>query len=182
MRAAAELIAELGWGRVTTRAVATRAELPHGSVSYHFRGKQDLLIEAALDAFQRVIPAEEFAELTTVKDLIGMIAAELGDLGAPGSALSRLMFEAMREAERDPVLRERMGALLARYRRMMIDAVRADQQRGVVFDGASPEAIATVLGAAGDGLMMHALLDPELDVSGTVEGLRRLLAPRDESG
>ncbi|HEX3814380.1 MAG TPA: helix-turn-helix domain-containing protein, partial [Mycobacteriales bacterium] len=47
MAAAAELIAELGWGRVTTRAVAERAGLPHGSVSYHFRGKQDLLIESA---------------------------------------------------------------------------------------------------------------------------------------
>ena len=45
MAAAAELIAELGWGRVTTRAVAERAGLPHGAVSYHFRGKQELLTE-----------------------------------------------------------------------------------------------------------------------------------------
>ena len=33
MAAAAELIAELGWGRVTTRAVAERAGLPHGAVA-----------------------------------------------------------------------------------------------------------------------------------------------------
>ena len=58
MTAAAELIAELGWGRVTTRAVAERAELPHGAVSYHFRGKQELLAEAALHAFQQAIPVE----------------------------------------------------------------------------------------------------------------------------
>ena len=51
MAAAAELIAELGWGRVTTRAVAERAGLPHGAVSYHFRGKQELLTEAAMYAF-----------------------------------------------------------------------------------------------------------------------------------
>ncbi len=34
--AAAELIAERGWGQVTTRAIAERAGLPHGTVSYHF--------------------------------------------------------------------------------------------------------------------------------------------------
>ncbi|HEY7419656.1 MAG TPA: helix-turn-helix domain-containing protein [Ktedonobacteraceae bacterium] len=48
--AAAELIAECGWGQVTTRAIAERASLPHGTVSYHFQGKQELLTEAALHA------------------------------------------------------------------------------------------------------------------------------------
>jgi hypothetical protein len=52
MAAAAELIAELGWGRVTTRAVAERAGLPHGA-----------LTEAAVFAFAQTIPKDEFAAL-----------------------------------------------------------------------------------------------------------------------
>ena len=36
---------------MTTRAVAERAGLPHGAVSYHFRGKQELLTEATMFAF-----------------------------------------------------------------------------------------------------------------------------------
>jgi AcrR family transcriptional regulator len=178
MGAAAELIAELGWGRVTTRAVAERAELPHGSVSYHFRGKQELLAEAALHAFQQAIPVDQFAALRTVDDMIGLIAAEVGDPDAIDPVLSRLMLEAMREAEREPALRERMGAMLGSYRRLMIEAVRADQQRGAVFDGAPPEALATVIGAVGDGLLLHALLDPELDVAAAIEALRALLDAR----
>ena len=71
MAAAAELVAELGWGRVTTRAVAERAGLPHGAVSYHFRGKQELLTEAAMFAFARAIPADEFAALAGVEDSSG---------------------------------------------------------------------------------------------------------------
>ena len=138
MAAAAELIAELGWGRVTTRAVAERAGLPHGAVSYHFRGKQELLTEAAMFAFARAVPADEFAALAGVEDLIGLISAEVADRDAIDPVLSRLMFEAMREAERDPALRERMGAMLARYREMMIQAVRAEQQRGAVFADAPP--------------------------------------------
>src|SRR4051795_4611207 len=122
MEAAGELIAERGWGRVTTRAVAERAGLPHGSVSYHFRGKQELLTEAALHAFQAAVPVDAFATLRTVEDLIAMIAAEIAALDP---VLPRLMFEAMAEAERDAGLRERMGALLGDYRRLMIDTVRA---------------------------------------------------------
>jgi AcrR family transcriptional regulator len=178
MTAAGELIAELGWGRVTTRAVADRADLPHGSVSYHFRGKQELLAEAALHAFQQAIPLGRFQALKTVDDLIGLIAAEVSDREAIDPVLSRLMLEAMREAERDPVLHERMGALLREYRRVMVETGRADQERGAAFDGAPPAAIATLLGAVGDGLLLHALLDPELDIAAAIEALRALLAPR----
>jgi AcrR family transcriptional regulator len=178
MTAAAELIAELGWGRVTTRAVAERAGLPHGAVSYHFRGKQELLTEAAMSAFARAVPAEEFAPPASVTDLIGIIAAEMADRDAIDPMLSRLMFEAMREAERDPALRQRMGAMLAHYRELMIETVRAEQERGAVFTGAPPDAIAMLLGAVGDGLMLQALLDPDLDVRAALDALRALLAPR----
>jgi AcrR family transcriptional regulator len=178
MTAAAELIAELGWGRVTTRAVAERAGLPHGAVSYHFRGKQELLTEAAMSAFARAVPVGEFAALTGAEDFIGLIAAEIADRDAIDPVLSRLMLEAMREAERDPALRERMGVMLAQYRELMVQAIRAEQNRERIFTGAPAEAIATLLGAVGDGLLLHALLDPELDVPAALDALRALLAPR----
>ena len=178
MAAAAELIAEIGWGRVTTRAVAERAGLPHGAVSYHFRGKQELLTEAAMFAFARAVPEDEFGALAGVEDLIGFIAAEVADRDAIDPVLSRLMFEAMGEAERDPALRERMGAMLARYRELMVQAVRAEQQRGAVFAGVPADAIATLLGAVGDGMLLHARLDPGLDVHAALNALRALLAPR----
>jgi AcrR family transcriptional regulator len=178
LAAAGALIAELGWGRVTTRAVAERAGLPHGSVSYHFRGKQELLAEAAMHAFQQAIPADRFAELATVEDLIGLIAAEVGDIETIDPVLSRLMLESMREAERDPALRVRMGTMMGEYRNLMVETVRADQQRGAVFADAPADAIATLIAAVGDGLLLHVLLDPEVDTSGAVEALRALLNPR----
>ena len=135
---------------MTTRAVAERAGLPHGAVSYHFRGKQGLLIEAAMFAFARAIPADDFAALAGVEDLIGLISAEVADRDAIDPVLSRLM----------------------------IQAVRAGQERGAVFTGAPADAIAALLGAVGDGLLLHALLDPELDVHAALNALRALLAPR----
>jgi AcrR family transcriptional regulator len=176
LAAAGELIAELGWGRVTTRAVAERAELPHGAVSYHFRGKQQLLTEAALHAFEQAIPIEHFEALASVDDLIAVIGTELG---AVDSTLSRLMLEAMGEAERDDDLRRRMGALLGTYRQRMVEVVRADQQRGAAVGGVPAEAIATLLGAVGDGLVLHARLDPDLDVGAALGALRSMVASTD---
>ena len=64
------------------RAVAARAGSPHGAVSYHFNGKQDLLIEAALHAFEQAVPFAEFEAMKTSPDLIDLIAAEIGDRDA----------------------------------------------------------------------------------------------------
>jgi AcrR family transcriptional regulator len=175
MDAAAQLIAEVGWGRVTTRAVAERAGLPHGAVSYHFAGKQELLIEAALHAFEAAIPLQAFEALGTVDDVVAMIAAEVGDREAIDPRLAGLMMEAMREAERDPGLRERLGAMLATYRDVIVGLVHADRERGAAFAGAPATGIATLVAAVGDGLLLHALLDPELDVGAAIAALRALL-------
>lgn len=86
------------------------------------------------------------------------------------------MFEAMSEAERDEALRDRLGALLTSYRRLLVDVVRAEQQRGAVRADADAAAIATLLGAVGDGLLLHALLDPQLDVSDALTALRAIVA------
>jgi hypothetical protein len=59
--------------------------------------------------------------------------------------------------------------------------VRADQERGAVFDGAPAPAIATLLGAVGDGLLLHVLLDPELDIRGAIAALRALLDARGDN-
>jgi len=65
-----------------------------------------------------------------------------------------------------------MSARLTQYRELMIQAIRAERERGAVFGGAPADAIATLPGAVGDGLLPHALLDPGHNA------LRALLAPR----
>src|SRR6266568_4861549 len=145
LTAAAELIAELGWGRVTTRAVAARAGLPHGAVSYHFRGKQELLAEAALRTVEQAFPIAELEALETMADLMAVASARLGDREAIDPVLSAVMLEAMRESARDPAVRERIAAL------------------------------ATLLAAAADGLLLHALLDPDVDITEALTALQTLL-------
>jgi AcrR family transcriptional regulator len=175
LTAAAELIAEVGWGGVTTRAVATRADLPHGAVSYHFRGKQDLLTAAALHVLEHAFPISEFQALDSLSDFVGLMQPWLGEQSDEGRLITRIGIEAMLESERNPLLRERMAAMLRDFRRVLAETAAADQARGTVPAGTSPQALATLLGAIGDGLFLQARLDPDLDVAGALDALGSLL-------
>ena len=177
LRAAAELIAELGWGRVTTRAVAARAGLPHGAVSYHFRGKQELLTEAALHVFEQAFPIAQLEALEALPDLVALFEPWLGEQGGSDEVVSRVGIEAMLESERNPVLRDRMTAMLSDFRSAIARLAKAAQERGSAPAEISPQGLATLLGAVGDGLFLHARLDPELDAAQALEALKVLLRP-----
>ena len=180
LRAAAELIAERGFGRVTTRAVAERAGLPHGAVSYHFRGKRELLTEAALATIEQAFSREELEQLPSVADVVRLTAARVTDLDAVDPVLSDLAIETMLEARRDPVLRERMAVLTRAFRQLLGELVRSEQASGALAAGVSPDALATLILAAGDGLFLNAMIDPALDVTGALEALLALAKPARE--
>ena len=175
LRAGAELIAELGWGRVTTRAVAGRAGLPHGTVSYHFRGKQELLTEAALRVFEEAFPIDQLGALQQLPDLVAMFEPWLEEQSTEQQLVSRVGIEAMLESERNPVLRERMAEMLHDFRAAVTDLAKTDQERGTAPADIPPEALATLLAAVADGIFLHARLDPELDAAGALNALRTLL-------
>jgi AcrR family transcriptional regulator len=172
--AAAELIAELGWGGVTTRAVAARANLPHGAVSYHFRSKQELLTEAADSVFQRAFPAAELRALEGA-DLLDLVRAWFAEDGPVDPIVVRVGIEAMLEQERNPALRERMTALLAANRSALADVVRANQRRGALKASVDPDGLATLLIALGDGMFLQSRIDPRVGPESALRALAALL-------
>lgn len=182
LAAAAELIAAHGWGRVTTRAVAERAGLPHGAVSYHFRGKRELLTDAALTGIGDLFPLAAIEGLASVSDLIPLVTGWIANRDAMNPAMTGLMMEAMREAERNPDLRQHLVGLFQDYQRAVANLLRAEQHRGVIAADVSPDALATLIAAASDGLLLHALMNPDLNVAAAGDALLALLtAPGDSA-
>ena len=162
---------------MTTRAVAARAGLPHGAVSYHFRGKQELLTEAALHTVEEAFPLSDVEALENLADFVGLFEAWVGgDQGAVDPVMAAVGVEAMLEAERNPALRTRLADTLRTYRQALADVARAAQGVGSVSAAASPAGLAALLVAAGDGLFLHARLDPDFDSAEAVAALRALVA------
>ncbi|KZM75136.1 TetR/AcrR family transcriptional regulator [Nocardia terpenica] len=168
MDAAVELIAERGWGAVTTRMVAERAELRPGLVHYHFNSVNDLLIDASL-RMVRALASDVLGEgldrsgPAGLDRLLAAIAAY-----TVAEADTRVFSEMLLAATRYERLQEGLGVVLREFRAAVAAWLRSS---GSVPD---PEATAVVLVAALDGLILHRLIDPRLGELGVDGPLRRL--------
>lgn len=180
LHAAAQLVGERGWNAVTTRAIAERAGLPHGTVSYHFNGKQDLLRQAAMTVLGQV-----FTGLTDLVDnatasVPELVAASGTQLGAAvGESVDevRLLAECLVQACRDDELALVFRDWLRAYREALRKRAAADGRSGALRAGMDPTGTAILVCAAIDGLWFHLAVDGELDVELACRTLARLLAP-----
>jgi AcrR family transcriptional regulator len=176
LAAAAALIAETGWCAVTTRAIAARAEVPHGAVGYHFNGKAELLREAALEATREslAVPLALVGQAGSVSELLQGTFAWYADGGLTDPSVAQLL-ETAREAGRDEALRAPIAAQLREYRAALADLVRRDQQRGTLVAGVPADGVAALAAALLDGLILHLVLDPDLDTRPVATAILGLL-------
>jgi BetI-type transcriptional repressor, C-terminal len=150
--------------------------VPHGAVGYHFNGKAELLREAAISATMRAL-GEPIAMAQRADSVAGLVEGTLawyagGGISDPSVAL---LLEVTREAVRDDTLRESFASVLRDFRASLTDLVARDQARGAMPSEASGPGTATVVAALLDGLLLHLILDPHLDIQATASAVRTLL-------
>ncbi|CAM5297789.1 TetR/AcrR family transcriptional regulator [Streptomyces aurantiogriseus] len=167
--AAVQLIAEEGWGAVTTRKIADRAGVRAGVVHYHFATVTDLLVDAALDATRRELGRglELLREAEDVSTGLRHVLRAVAEYAAD-EPMTALLSETLLAARRIGRLREELSALLRELRAVTAQWLRS---QGCAEE---PEATAIVLLAALDGLMLHLLLDPDLPAASLAGPLARL--------
>jgi AcrR family transcriptional regulator len=169
-QAAIELVAEVGWGGVSTRLLAERAGVTPGLVHYHYRSLNDALRTAITTAAEAII--EEFEQRlageTDPQRLMALAWAALDDFSVTGPQ-SVMIIEAVLAAIRDAELRQRLAAAVGRYRRLLTDRLGA---AGVE----RPEATAAVLAAVVDGVMLHRILFEDLDSAAVGPVVARMVA------
>jgi AcrR family transcriptional regulator len=176
--AAVEVIAERGWAAATTRVVADRAGVNNALVHYHFGSVDELRRAAVMHATERELAGPITAMLESGDVLDGIVAAAAGlaqqGAGTPGQ---RVMTEALVQSLRDPALRADQADVLRSFRTALtarFAAARADRR---LRADADPESMAVVFTALIDGLLLHAIADPGLDVAAHTEALTALLRP-----
>ena len=180
--AAVRLVAERGWDAVTTRQIAERAGVNQGLIHYHFRSK-DQLLHAAFERALRETFAEPGAALAHATDLRAAIADLVRGL-EPGDEMEPLALfsvEAMARGARDVEIRRSMAEMLAEFREQIAGRIAAGQRRGELSADLDPVGTATVLGAMLDGLGLHVLIDPSIDIERTAAAAS-LITPPAERG
>ncbi|MDQ4503386.1 TetR family transcriptional regulator [Sinomonas sp. ASV322] len=165
IQACLEVIAEAGVAGTTHRKVATAADVPLGSMTYHFDGMDELLREAftqfadtVADAFERRMAAVEGREAAKAA-VVAIITEDV--FGTQRDLV--LTHELYTLAARDSGFRDITNAWMARSRRAL-------EQH---FDPAT----ARLLDALIEGLTIHRALDTEPhDPSTAVDAVGRITA------
>ncbi|NKE60031.1 TetR/AcrR family transcriptional regulator [Lentzea sp. PSKA42] len=167
--AAAQLVGEVGWGAVTTRLVAERAGVNAALVHYHFSSVQELLSTAALQFAEKVLA--ESADALRASDPADGIERMLEELSryTGTDPESLLLAEALLASHRLPELRTSLAALVAGFRARVADWLRG-------ADVKDADAVALLLGAAIDGLVLHRALDESVDFRVVAGPFRRLVS------
>jgi AcrR family transcriptional regulator len=167
LQAAAELIAERGFGDTRITDVAKRAKASSALVIYYFGTRERLLVDAlryseemfydaAEKMLREVTSARERLELlvqwTCVKENAGEIPGYWG-----------LWFDLWAQAFRHPEVAQDRVDLDARWRAMILDVVKAGQAAGEI-GSVDARSFARTFAALLDGLSIQvALNDPEID-------------------
>lgn len=160
--AAAKLVAERGWGNVSTRMVAERAQVRPGLIHYYFASQDDLLAEAAVHALR--IAVQSMVTLVRADPPAALEAIPAG-LAAQDVAVDPtflLGIETYLAAARDPGL---AAALRGLYQGLRDDFAETLAAEGLPDAGTR----AALLAAALDGLVMHRAADPSFPIEAAAQ-------------
>ncbi|RDH77294.1 TetR family transcriptional regulator [Mycolicibacterium moriokaense] len=164
LRAAAELICERGFGDTRIADVAKRAGVSSALVIYYFGTRDRLLVDALRYSEESFYEAGEkmLAETPSVRERLSLlikwtcVPQSAGEIpGAWG-----LWFDLWAQAFRHDEIKAGRAELDARWRAMIIDAIKADE----VDSAVDAKMFALEFSALLDGLSIQvALDDPEVD-------------------
>ena len=161
LQAALDVVAEHGVARTTHRLIAAHADVPLGSLTYHFNGLDDLLAQAfGLHAERMgVLYAAHFADARTRSQFVDAVTDLIQGGATTTSSDWVIAYELYLAALRDPALRAVTDAWMQASRSVLERHVDADTARAV--------------DALVEGLVLHQTLSTSLlsrrQVRGVVE-------------
>jgi AcrR family transcriptional regulator len=169
--AALDLFARNGYDRTSVREIARLTGLTQAGLLHHFTSKEELFVEVLRRRDRR--SQEEFSDdfdqgHHTVRGLISVVRHNAEQAG-----LVRLFVTMSAEStSEDSPAREFFRARYDGLKSEVAADIRRSQDEGMVARDLDPEAVASILIAAADGLQIQWLLDPAgPDMAARLEGL-----------
>lgn len=178
VRAAAELLVEVGYERMTLAAIGRRAGYSYGLVTQRFGSKEGLmwaLVESMIVDWSRGEGKRTTSEkwLQRIQPIIEGVRASAARDPVSLRALWSVMFEAVKPGTS---LNERVRELHVTQRANTARSIQREIDAGRIPADFAPEATAAVVVGALRGLAYQWLLDPEFDYDGALAALEAIIA------
>lgn len=168
------ILAEKGIEATTVKEIARRADVSPGLFHYYFASKDELLLAVLYQAGgrfkERMI--ENMQAAFAAQGFVGAAAAKLQVQARQDPTWYRLRYELYALGLRKPDFLPEVAAFLAQARQEIARVVM--QFTGM--EEARAKALAALLMAFSDGLALQQIAQPDLDLSGSYDLMKLLLA------
>lgn len=157
-----QVLKDQGLAGATSRAIASASGVNLGGITYHFRSKDELVAQALLVAIRSWIEPALDALRREAPPAVRMMEAiqTLQRSFETARDLLPVYLEALVHTNRSDSLRRGVNELLGELRGFLSEQIEELKQSGFLPDWIEPDSMAALLLATGDGLALHAALDP----------------------
>jgi len=181
VRAAAELVGEVGPTRVTLANVGQRAGYSRGLATHHFGSKGALmqrLVEVVTSQFRDAISQQSQSDspLDQLRQLVDFYFQVVSDLQPVNRARLVLWADAVAGPSED--VRDQMVSADREFREEIEKRIQLAVSAGDVPDDIDPVGLATVIVAMLRGVALQHLLDEQVDLVAARGEVEQLLASR----
>jgi AcrR family transcriptional regulator len=181
VRAAAELVGEIGPARVTLANVGERAGYSRGLATHHFGSKGALmqrLVEVVTSQFRDAVVEESQSDspIDQLRQLIDFYFRVVSDLRPANRARLVLWADAVAAPSED--VRPKMISADREFREEIEKRIRLAVSAGNVTASVDAHGLATVIVAMLRGVALQGVLDDQLDIAAARDEVAQLLAAR----
>lgn len=172
---AIEVFRERGADGTSLRRIAEAIGVSHAALLHYFDSREQLLV--AVYAHAEATRSARSAPPLTPPGVEMMVNAAIANVEVPGlvQLYSTLVAAALESGSE--VSRDYFSARFARLRTELTTSFRAQQEDGRVRDDVPAEHLAALVIAASDGLQIQWLLEPSVELEGTLRSIATLLRP-----
>ncbi|MED0980438.1 TetR/AcrR family transcriptional regulator [Bacillus paramycoides] len=168
LEAAKEIIAEHGMEKLTLKAVAESAQVTQGTLYYHFKTKDQLLLEVT-ESFCKASWEQIGKDVKLEKALQSAKSRCVKD-----SMYHHLFFQLIASGLQNDTMKEKIGELL-QYENQELKGVLGKKVGGAITSQISTETWSILCNALIDGLALQALFNPSFSTDKVYGDLYMLL-------
>jgi len=168
--AAVAVVATRGWEGATSRTLAAEAGVNLALINYHFQSKDNLLVaglEHAMLRLEALGPMPVGGGAPDLADLHGVAGGFVAAVREAPEA--QMLFEALLHARHNPQVAAAIVGHLEAFRAYATRCVQHSAGRSE--PNAEDRGLGVALAAILDGLLLHALVDPTLDMRAALGAL-----------
>ena len=178
---AIEVFRERGADGTSLRRIAEAIGVSHAALLHYFDSREQLLVAvyAHAEATRAAASAARRAEGAPLPatGVDSMADAAVKNVEVPGLVQLYSTLVAAALESKSEVSRDFFSARFERLRAELTTSFRAQQQDGRIRDDVPAEHLAALVIAASDGLQIQWLLEPSVELEGTLRSIATLLQP-----